>query len=622
MSPLALKSYTSSLEGKLSSTSDERKAIQSAVESYYALPGVPDSELESVDLQDFFNNNGVLIADRPQNWVLLASLGRPLSRSKPSTEQHGSLSTRQQLLNSQNSLENARKRAQFQRKETSEFQGTTNSRAVDIQRLRHLHLVFQPLEYVPSAPIFKKHIVQVYMEDASGLNREEEDLEEQTLMNKGTGSTMNNDQRSLLHTIFKKSILKVTGKGGRTALMYRWTWFRFLIHCKLIGPDGSWDMTTPAETKVPWSLAVKIFKLFQEPSSQPPALSFSGWANALQATIRARGLYTTGPEVIEAVFSTFIPRAQAQLGISEDEARRSQGDGRHSVSSQRSASRSQSRSMSRANSRSMSRSLSRSQSRNMSRSMSRSMSKVGRSSSRALSFFSAGGSTVGEDSDDTMTDDGKLPLVWQINLAEQQLCEPECLQLIHEYIGLLKILFKHYAEDGKISQDLFITLLKELRFFPDFVQHYSLKKHLNATEARYGEEELGFPAFVETLCRICFCFLNIYGNSAQQSAASKYKMLWVLALLEARLPRKFRRRSGDEGDDQEVGDHLQPQGPDSLWHQRDVDFDISVCESKDIILWQTMDKTANALPIIQGNNGAAGSTLESEIDKALSMLRR
>ena len=69
----------------------------------------------------------------------------------------------------------------------------------------------------------------------------------------------------------------------------------------------------------------------------------------------------------------------------------------HRIWGQRSASRSQSRSMSRANSRSMSRSLSRSQSRNMSRSMSRSMSKVGRSSSRALSFFSAGGSTVGED---------------------------------------------------------------------------------------------------------------------------------------------------------------------------------------------------------------------------------
>jgi len=55
--------------------------------------------------------------------------------------------------------------------ETSEFQGTTNSRAVDIQRLRHLHLVFQPLEYVPSAPIFKKHIVQVYMEDYPNAQR-------------------------------------------------------------------------------------------------------------------------------------------------------------------------------------------------------------------------------------------------------------------------------------------------------------------------------------------------------------------------------------------------------------------------------------------------------------------
>lgn len=48
---------------------------------------------------------------------------------------------------------------------TSQFQDQTNARAVDIQRLRHLHLIFQPLEYVPSGPVFKKHIAQVYMED-------------------------------------------------------------------------------------------------------------------------------------------------------------------------------------------------------------------------------------------------------------------------------------------------------------------------------------------------------------------------------------------------------------------------------------------------------------------------
>ena len=50
---------------------------------------------------------------------------------------------------------------------------------------------------------------------------------------------------------------------------------------------------------------------------------------------------------------------------------------------------------------------------------------------------------------------------------------------------------------------------QELRFFPDFCQRYSLKKHLNATEARYGEAELGFAPFVETLCRICFCRLPV-----------------------------------------------------------------------------------------------------------------
>ena len=50
---------------------------------------------------------------------------------------------------------------------------------------------------------------------------------------------------------------------------------------------------------------------------------------------------------------------------------------------------------------------------------------------------------------------------------------------------------------------------EEMRFFPDFVQQYSLKKHCNATEARYGiEEGLCFAAFVETMCRICFCSLS------------------------------------------------------------------------------------------------------------------
>lgn len=88
---------------------------------------------------------------------------------------------------------------------------------------------------------------------------------------------------------------------------------------------------------------------------------------------------------------------------------------------------------------------------------------VRRSQSRAVSYFSAGDSTNGDEDyrkhkrqlrsgclniskvtwwrqdSDEEPDDGKLPLIWQMNLAEQQMCEPECLQLLHEYGKLLEV---------------------------------------------------------------------------------------------------------------------------------------------------------------------------------------
>lgn len=61
---------------------------------------------------------------------------------------------------------------------------------------------------------------------------------------------------------------------------------------------------------------------------------------------------------------------------------------------------------------------------------------------------------------------------------------------------------------------------EELRFYPDFVQQYSVTKHLNASMARHGDEWLSFSGFVECLCRVTFCFLNTYGNNAQQTSPS------------------------------------------------------------------------------------------------------
>ncbi|CAJ1400263.1 unnamed protein product [Effrenium voratum] len=613
---------------KLSQASQDRQALEAAVEQYLTLPGQLEEEAESINLQEFFDDNGVILPVSPKNWSLAAS-PRPLSRSVPTEEKHGSLSTRQQLMNTQSALEKARKMADQQRKESQKKQEVVSSQAVDIQRLRHYHLLFSPLGYVPAGPVFKSHLSHMHIEESLPVhNGDQEELADEALTTKGPGSAMTNEQRSLLLAVFRKSIVKVTGKGQRTAMMYRWTWFRFLIHCKLVGPEDSWDRHYPADMKIAWALAGKIFSLFQEPNSNPPALSFSGWANALQAVIRAGGLYTKGPKVVEVVFQTFLPRAQEQLGITDEEAKKHQAstmsgasDRKRSVTAT-SRERSQSRTA-----RSLSRSLSRSQSRG-----------VSRSASRALSFFSGGGSNMGEDDEDLTNDDGKLPMVWQINLAEQQICEPECLQLLHEYKGLLEVLFHSYAEEPPeelcaqephLSAEKFTYMLKELRFYPDFVQQYSVTKHLNASMARHGDEWLSFSGFVECLCRVTFCFLNTYGNNAQQTSPSKFKMLWTLALLENRLPRWIRKGRTPRGDDDPSGSDSEtegftgpPQGANSLWQRRDANFSISACKNEEIVLWPTMVVSGEGLRKLQFERlVSVNSRFDTEIDRALSTLR-
>ena len=163
--------------------------------------------------------------------------------------------------------------------------------------------------------------------------------------------------------------------------------------------------------------------------------------------------------------------------------------------------------------------------------------------------------------------------------------------------------------------------VQDLHFLPDFVQIFALERHMEACETRYGQdrlsnlprgsrhlalfarslqvsgrrclnvlprsaryqESLNFNAFVECLCRICFCHLNIYGNNLQQLAPSKQKMLWVLAMLEARLPTELGGRSEDG---LEPGDS--PRGLDSLWYRRDETFNISTCPAEEVLFFKTM----------------------------------
>ena len=77
------------------------------------------------------------------------------------------------------------------------MQKAINSHAVDIQSLRHFHLFFLPLGYVPSAPIFKHQLNVPYIEDA--LTKEQtaaSELEDEALTTKGRLRASSPQQKS------------------------------------------------------------------------------------------------------------------------------------------------------------------------------------------------------------------------------------------------------------------------------------------------------------------------------------------------------------------------------------------------------------------------------------------
>eukprot|EP00931_Biecheleriopsis_adriatica_P090441 TRINITY_DN64420_c0_g1_i1.p1 TRINITY_DN64420_c0_g1~~TRINITY_DN64420_c0_g1_i1.p1 ORF type:complete len:813 (+),score=163.31 TRINITY_DN64420_c0_g1_i1:32-2470(+) len=667
-----------------------------------------------ISIAGFFEENGILSMDAQKSWAVAAALGHPLSKSRHTEDKHGSLSTRQQLMNSQFSLEKARNLVKDQIQNTLARQEKMSRGTTDLQRMRHLLLVFAPLVEPPSELVFKRHLSYLRIEDEPDDKKASKDEDEEKLsrskkamrsarqklktakltaaiaraangnaeteggnnsdaeekkkesqeksdseqgkevekvnkagsyQRRGTviatgkvgGGGMTNEQRAMLLTVFKRCIVRVTSKESRSALMQRSTWFFFLCQCDLIGPSNSWDRKDVKAMRVTWMSASKIFKVFAETSSDAPVLTFSGWASAVQAVLRASNLIDSPQDIIKVLFETYLPRIEAKLGITSEDARKQlmmQG-------SEDGGSRRQSTASTGSTRKSVSRSGRASMAARNTVTSPSGMS-LQRGDTRAMSFFSSAGSVFsansGEDFDNSWNDYGKTPLVWQVNQAEEQMCDPECLQLLHEYRAHLEVLFMYYTarpaehiydpesprkarafdeqqvdlawvQQG-VPEEMtplhFKSMLKELRFFPDFVQSFSLERHMFLNEQRHATSYLNFNIFVESLCRISFCYLATYGNIAQQAMPPKYKMLWMLAMMEARLPLHLQKlatqvsktsdnSSGESSFDGIVfEDHPprtssswwneSPKGIESLWHRYDKTFVISDCPNQDIIL--------------------------------------
>lgn len=224
-----------------------------------------------------------------------------------------------------------------------------------------------------------------------------------------------------------------------------------------------------------------------------------------------------------------------------------------------------------------------------------------RALSRSMSFFSEGGSSVfGDDNQSEAGDTGPfanmIPLTYQVQLAEEQMCEPECIEMLHHYQKPLSRLFHHYAEEcsgtdqrspgdssHKLSNASFRNMLQELHLFPVFVQSFSLSRHINISQVRrsiYDDDvALEYGVFVEVLCRIAFVYLNTYGNSFQQSASSKCKMLWLFAVISANLPHELGSRVPAQ--EEEV------RGPASLLDTK-TRFNLSECPLRDLVMYAAM----------------------------------
>merc|ERR1712060_260412 len=119
---------------------------------------------------------------------------------------------------------------------------------------------------------------------------------------------------------------------------------------------------------------------------------------------------------------------------------------------------------------------------------------------------------------------------------------------------------------------------------------HSLKQHLQSSLSRHGEDgasgKLSFSAYVETLCRVAFVHLSVYGNSVQLVVPSKCKCLWLITLLRMRcleLGKELNFPAGLAGEGSEA---LGEEGP--LWHARE-NCALDTMPLEHIILWRAID---------------------------------
>lgn len=290
----------------------------------------------------------------------------------------------------------------------------------------------------------------------------------------GTTNILTNEQRTTLLNIFQRYVMRVS-VGTGVDLMARSTWFRFLHHCGILGPtpaeaqqqaDRERQGTTGSRQKsrttltnisfpqlanrnstfvnpgreapldygrqggVSFSHASAVYSMYAEASVNPldsPSLTFSNWVNAIQHILRGPTFYRTQTELLANLFGVILKRCEQFMGIQPVAERKptSLGTARERKATAYSSNGSPD-----------------SDSPKASRKSSQALKKAGTQAGTDLT------SILRSFVEDCRQKEEKPPLGvlgWHSDRAEEEMCEPEVLVLLHEYEGPLRSIFKHYA---------------------------------------------------------------------------------------------------------------------------------------------------------------------------------
>eukprot|EP00929_Paragymnodinium_shiwhaense_P070579 TRINITY_DN35742_c0_g1_i1.p1 TRINITY_DN35742_c0_g1~~TRINITY_DN35742_c0_g1_i1.p1 ORF type:complete len:1144 (+),score=242.65 TRINITY_DN35742_c0_g1_i1:185-3616(+) len=245
---------------------------------------------------------------------------------------------------------------------------------------------------------------------------EDEDGDETGLQTIRIGLPLSSEQQKTLGIVFKYYTTRVACPGQNESVMQRCTWFRFWHHTGLLSARGG----------VTLHQASSVFDLFAEQRTLPPTLSLAGWMAALQKILISRGSQSD-ENMVQELFGTLLKRCVELYGVKLVPEKNADEELR------------------RAREAAIAQSLFSGRQGEYERVMEAFATSVSgdRDAAATEQGSASRGSQTGGYTKTAAVGVGVPP--WACALAEEQLCEPEVMQCLHEYVVPLRCLFLYYA---------------------------------------------------------------------------------------------------------------------------------------------------------------------------------